>query len=71
MVLSFILFMYTTFSSIYTASVWSLSELTYLLAVASNDGEQYGVETGAFSISKTTCLVAKKYKYTVLRAPCD
>ena len=42
-----------------------------ILAIASKDGEQYGVETGAVSISKTTCLVAKKYKYKVLRAPCD
>jgi len=32
------------------------------LAVASRDYKQYGVETGAASIIKKTCLVAKKYK---------
>jgi len=31
-----------------------------LLAVASRDYKQYGVETGTASINKKTCLVAKK-----------
>jgi len=40
------------------------------MAVASIDDKQYGVKTGAASINKTTCLVAKKTTTQVLRTPC-
>jgi len=40
------------------------------LAVASRDDKQYGIETGAALINKTTYLVAKKTNTHVLRTPC-
>ena len=40
------------------------------LAETSRDGKQYGIETGAASINKTTCLFAKQTNTHVLRTPC-
>jgi len=40
------------------------------LTVASRDGKQHGVETGATSINKTNYLVAKSTNIQVLGTPC-
>ena len=53
---------YTGFSSIYTAPCRASTNWLIWLAVASRDGKQHAVETGAASINKTTYLVAKKDK---------
>ena len=58
------------FSSIYTGPVWKLVVLTNLIVV-SRDGKQHGAKTGAASINKTTCLVAKQTNTHVTRTPCQ